>query len=83
MTNLTEAQRLALLAHAAALLAINDPCRIVIDGHAAGAADLGGMAIRITFEPPGVTRVYEKLTGRLLAESEPGEPARLARCVRR
>lgn len=66
-----ESERQALLAHAVALLRINDPCRIVIDAHAT-ADGIEGMPIRIIFEPPGVTRVYEKLTGRLLAESEPG-----------
>jgi hypothetical protein len=84
MTKHQDAERAALLVHAAALLAINDPCRIVIDGHAPDVAGLAaGTAIRIIFEPPGVIRVYERLAGRLLAESEPGEPARLARSERR
>ncbi|MFO1245501.1 MAG: hypothetical protein U1E71_10020 [Ramlibacter sp.] len=82
MTALTDAQRLALLTHAAALLHINDQSRIVIDGSAPDVAELGGRALRIIFEPPGVVRVYERHTGQLLAECEPGQlckPVRTAR----
>lgn len=81
MTSPTDSQRVALLNHAAALLQINDQYRIVIDGTAPDHADLGGLAIRIIFEPPGVVRVFERLSGRLLAECEPGQPSKPVRHI--
>lgn len=80
---LPEAQRKALLVRATALLQINEPCRIVIDATGHDVDELRGNPIRIIFEPPGVIRVYEKLTGGLLAESEPGQLEKPAGVPRR
>lgn len=78
----SESQRTALLTRAEALLRINEPARIAIDGTEGDVAYLGGLAIRITFELPGVVRVYDKFSGQLLAESEPGQPTKPARVTR-
>lgn len=67
-------QQRAILAHAAALLALNEPSRIVIQAHACDDAGLfTGQPVVITFEPPGVLRVFDKVTARLLAQSVPGQ----------
>ena len=80
MTRLVESDRQALLRQACDLLRIAEPQRIVFDalaGSEAGLAD--GTPVRVIFEPPGVLRVFCKLSGQLLAESEPGRLERPAR----